>query len=1082
MRPEDDAIVAEVALRRGWVDRETLGRALELQTAASAIELDERLLDILVAKRFITDRQARDLEEEIGLGRLAQAEHCEEIEGYRILGKLGQGGMGAVFKAVERSTTRLVALKVLSPELAREPQLVERFTREAKAIGRVSHPNVVGGLAAGRSGDYHYYAMDYVEGQDLYDALADGPLPIERVLDVAAQMAGALAHIESLGLVHRDIKPSNIIVTADGTARLCDLGLARAPEDPSVTDTGIPIGTPHYAAPELAMGSKDVDIRADIYALGATLYHLATGSYPFGAESGASLLLKHIQERLRPPIELRPDMPRGLNGLICRMMAKKPGKRFQSPQELLRAVASVREILEAARGSALPTIAPVGAVAPPEASPEAPALPAIAPVEELPPAAPSDGPPQPAEAAAEEPAAAARDPWRGVVGSLPWAVTFAVLIAVLAGAVLWAVRSRGRRAARPPGESGEPHADTSTGTGAGEEPRPARPPGAAEDEEAWRRLAAEAVEFDKAHPKAHGAALLALRRAALAAGDPVVEQELETRLAARRRALDKGAGRELESLTQQLQACRAADRFGAALAACAAFPSEFRHGLVGERLGAQVAALGAQAERRYIELATTGALLLRQHRLADAARSYEQIGALGIPWIRQAGGSLLAAAVPYAEAEQRRVDEMEKRRAVDKRRRAAGRLSKPFARVHAQLRQRDYAKALELCLAARRAHGARELAAALERLDARVRLLLGVWEALRASPPTLQGKPFRVHGIAGKVAGVSGTAENPQLTVRIGSGSSQRSYHQALRRLSGEQLAQLVGWALEKEPEPARSVKLAAWQLAEGDHAQARALLERAKARGADTGTLRMELDAAATVAAALAARDKRDWKKARLLLEAALDQYAATSTVVLEHARLMAALSACLGSLGENLPLGPLKAAPLPLALRRLVLLPDARLSSTAPADLLDAYRGQPLERGSPAVVGLDGWTDYTVELRWTAERGGSFVALFRLSEPAPGRFAYYFVRYDGRRLVLGRTGVAGTVELAQCACRTLGGRGEHRLVLSASGAELVADADRTYRLRASDRALPRGNIALATRDAVLRIHQLVVFFPESS
>ena len=232
MRAEDDAIIAEIALKRGWVDKETLGRALEIQSAASAIELDESLLDILVTKKFITDRQARELEDQIGVGRLTQPEHCEDIAGYRIMAKLGQGGMGAVFKAEQLSMQRVVALKVLAPELASDPGLVERFGREARAIGRVSHANIVSGLDSGRSDDYHYYTMEYVEGENLYRALRGGPLPIPKLLVIAVQIARALKHAASLGMVHRDIKPSNIIVTAEGIAKLCDLGLARSPDDP----------------------------------------------------------------------------------------------------------------------------------------------------------------------------------------------------------------------------------------------------------------------------------------------------------------------------------------------------------------------------------------------------------------------------------------------------------------------------------------------------------------------------------------------------------------------------------------------------------------------------------------------------------------------------------------------------------------------------------------------------------------------------------------------------------------------------------------------------------------------------------
>ena len=1046
---EDDAIVAEMVLRRGWVDRDGLRRALQIQAEARAIDLDERLLDILVTKGFLTDRQARELEDAVGLGRLLQPQHTHDIEGYRILEKLGQGGMGAVFKAVQLSMKRLVALKVLAPELAADPSYVGRFEREARAIGRVSHANVVGGLDFGRSGDYVYYAMEFVEGQDLYEVLADGPLAVAQVLDIAEQMARALCHIESLGLVHRDIKPSNIILTHDGIARLCDLGLARAPEDPSVTDTGIPVGTPHYAAPELALGRKDADIRADIYALGGTLYHLVTGQYPFKAQGGAPLLQQHLTEPLRPPIELRRDMPQPLSDLVCRMMAKNPRERLQSASALLEAVRAVREALRKA-----PEETPLPGIAPPAGEASAGA----------------------AGAAEAEPAASR------LVPVLAWGAVYGVLVAILIGAVVWALRARerGARAAKPRSQEAA-HAVPPVEPGAASAVTPGAP---ATDTGAARRhqaLVAEALAYEQTHPKAHEAALLKLRRAALATRDPELADAVARRLGARRAAVLAGSREAYNTLRARVQALRDRDAFAEALEACGAFPSEWRYGAAAERLSADVASLGAQAERRYLELATTGRLLLRQGKLDDGLEAYGKIAGLGLPWVEAEGARLVAAARLYAEVERRRLDGLARLRAVDARRQSFGTLRQLFDSVSKLLADRSYGRALALCGAQRQKLGEGELADAVAAVERRVRRLADLWALFQKNPPQVQGKRFDLYGRAAVIVGISPPEDNPLLLVRLVDAPGSPPHKRPLRKLPAAQFADLATWALGDKPEAERATLAGLIYLVEGDAKQARERLGRAQALGADVAAELRELDAARVVAEGLAAAAARDWKKARERLEAALDQHGGTMAVVLRHQEAYRSLRIVLATQGTVLPKGPPAASPLPVDLRRLALLPETRLSPSPPSNPLDAYRATPLQRGSPTVLGLDGWTDYTLELEWTPQRGKSFVVLFRLTEPQPGRFTYYFLDFDGQRLMLGRSLDSGVTALATRPCRVLVERRRHRAILSAHGSELMADVDRTYRLRAADTSLPRGNVAVATSGGDLHVHSLSVLVPAS-
>ena len=1063
LRAEDDAIVAEIALRRGWIDREALQRALEIQSAASAIELDERLLDILVTKGFITDRQARELEEEIGLGRLVQPEHCHDIEGYRILDKLGQGGMGAVFKAIQLSMKRLVALKVLAPELAADASFVERFQREARAIGRASHPNVVGGLDSGRCGDYHYYAMEFVEGRNLYDALADGPLPVRQVLDIAGQTALALKHIAALGLVHRDIKPSNIILTRDGVARLCDLGLARSPGDPSVTDTGIPIGTPHYAAPELADGSRDADIRSDLYALGGTLYHLLTGRYPFPADTTAGMIEKHRREPVRPPAELRADVPRGLNELVCRLLAKSPAGRIQTPDELLGCVRVIQTALPA-EGAATQAVAnaDLPRIAPPIAVPLREPTPV--------PVAPLD--PEAEEREGEE--AAPRRPWIAAA----WAVIYLALVGVLALAVAWAVQARrARHQASAPSTGKPPEPEPAPKPASGQPPEPA--PQATQASERADRLARAALAFDAAHAASHEQALLHLQRAALAGPDGELGGKVEGRLAARRTQLQREILAASTGLLERVRALRERDAFGEALDACAAFPAELRVERVDELLAAQAATVGAQGERRALELATAGALMLQQHNFADARRSYARIGELGLPWLRGAGQRPAAAAELYAEAEAARMRAAEAVREADARRRAFGVLKGLYADVNDALSQKQYVTALELCQAAKAKYPTGDLAAAVAGLEARARLLVGLWRSLLGEPERLRGKEFKLHGRDATIVGISGTEANPLLTLRIGGPSSAKTLNQRIRGLQLGEFLLLAEWALEREPASKRGVQLGLVCLAEAHYKEARDRLYRARDAGADVAAHVAELDATATVDEAKAAIKKEDWKQARGLLEAALDRYAATTAVVTQNAWLNAALKQCSLKLGEDASGGPLKPAPLPLALRRAELLPEALLSASGPADPLVAFRGQPLQRGSPTVAGLDTWTDVTIDLAWTPQQGSAFVLLFRLTEPRPGHFTYYFLSFDGTRLVLGRSLSKGLTALQSASCPALAARSRHRAVVAVLGDEIVADVDQTYRLRARDSSLPRGNLALAVRDARLLVHELSVVFP---
>ncbi len=257
-----------------------------------------------------------------------------------VLEKLGEGGMGAVYLAVGPNKTR-TAVKVLTPQLAKQRQFLSRFFREAQACCKLRHPNVVTGLRVGEETGHYFFAMEYVDGTSVDDMLEKtGPIEPEKATELVLQVAKGLAYAHENGIIHRDIKPANIMVTKDGVAKLADLGLARRvdADETALTRTGTAMGTPWYMAPEQATDAKRADARSDIYSLGATWYHMIAGHPPFEASTPLQLLHMHMKEPLKPLISLVPATPRGVSFTIDRMMAKDPDQRVQSAEDLIKII------------------------------------------------------------------------------------------------------------------------------------------------------------------------------------------------------------------------------------------------------------------------------------------------------------------------------------------------------------------------------------------------------------------------------------------------------------------------------------------------------------------------------------------------------------------------------------------------------------------------------------------------------------------------------------------------------------------------------------------------------------------------
>lgn len=258
---------------------------------------------------------------------------------YRLLRKLGEGGMGTVYLAYQESQDRRVAIKVLSPQLAANPSLVERFEREASHGFQLNHVNIVRGYEIGRdpATGNHFLVMEYVDGpsaQTLLDRL--GRLEVGDAVRIGLDIARALEHAQSRDIVHRDIKPENILITCTGVAKLADLGLAKQLSQSShLTATRQSFGTPYYMPHEQAIDARNADARSDIFALGATLYHLLTGEVPFKGDDQLQLLEMKEMGAYRPARQVVPAIPADLSRILDKMLARNPHDRYQTASELI---------------------------------------------------------------------------------------------------------------------------------------------------------------------------------------------------------------------------------------------------------------------------------------------------------------------------------------------------------------------------------------------------------------------------------------------------------------------------------------------------------------------------------------------------------------------------------------------------------------------------------------------------------------------------------------------------------------------------------------------------------------------------
>jgi serine/threonine-protein kinase len=261
---------------------------------------------------------------------------------FRLDKRLG-GVMGVVFRGVDTQSGETIALKVLPKNLAFDRALVERFKREVKATGALSHPNIVRVYDAGVESGVFFLAMEFIEGETLTERIRrEGRLPETDCLRIGRDVARALAHAHAHQVLHRDVKPDNIMLPKAGGAKLTDFGLAKLLADQQqITAEGIAVGTPHYIAPEQARASPHTDRRADLYSLGATLFHIMTGRLPYEGDDGAEVMRRHVFEATPDPRSVKPDISPAAAALLMKLMAKDPAQRYQTGDELVQHLDSI---------------------------------------------------------------------------------------------------------------------------------------------------------------------------------------------------------------------------------------------------------------------------------------------------------------------------------------------------------------------------------------------------------------------------------------------------------------------------------------------------------------------------------------------------------------------------------------------------------------------------------------------------------------------------------------------------------------------------------------------------------------------
>jgi serine/threonine protein kinase len=339
MAHEEDLLLARKLVEAGSITKEQLSQCLKVVDQREVLGIRKPLREVVVELGLLSAGDVEGAapsaaEPAPAAGEPAAAggrNDTREVGGFRLIRQIGSGVVGTVWEAEQISLGKRVAVKILKPDLAKDQELIGRFVREAQSAARLTQPNIVQAIAAGEDNGVYYFAMEYLEGRNLRELLAEeGQLPEKRALEIARNVAEGLAAAAAQGFVHGDIKPANIMVTPEGEVKIADFGLARPH-----TETQPEGGTPHYMSPEQVTGKGPVDARSDIYALGATLFHLLAGRPPFEGSTVKEILLARLTQPVPDLRALRKDVRPQTAALVRKLLARDVAKRIQSPQEVV---------------------------------------------------------------------------------------------------------------------------------------------------------------------------------------------------------------------------------------------------------------------------------------------------------------------------------------------------------------------------------------------------------------------------------------------------------------------------------------------------------------------------------------------------------------------------------------------------------------------------------------------------------------------------------------------------------------------------------------------------------------------------
>ena len=324
----EDSQICRVVIERQLATPEEVRAASDQQRQLALGGQERPITEIMVDLGFLTRTQLQRLH---GSNEDSGGRPAQQLPGYQILNQCGAGAMAVVYRAKQLSLDRTVAIKVLPKRLSKNAEFVERFYREGRAAAQLNHPNIVQAIDVAEANGYHYFVMEFVEGCTVYDELAEGKVYSEKeAVDIISQIARALLHAHERGFIPRDVKPKNIMMTRDRVAKLADMGLAREATDvqAAMAEAGRAYGTPYYIAPEQIRGEVDIDHRADMYSLGATVYHMVTGRVPFEGPTPSAVMHKHLKEPLTPPDHLNTNLTSGCGAMIEMLLAKNRDDRY----------------------------------------------------------------------------------------------------------------------------------------------------------------------------------------------------------------------------------------------------------------------------------------------------------------------------------------------------------------------------------------------------------------------------------------------------------------------------------------------------------------------------------------------------------------------------------------------------------------------------------------------------------------------------------------------------------------------------------------------------------------------------------